>query len=342
MLEELKKQILEAKKIAIFPTARIDLDCISSAAVMLEVCKFLNPNAEVSIWCDFSVDNYHKFIAEGYTFNKFDEAHKDFTMYDLGIIVDGVTKSQLLKKNLGKVELTLPYSLVLIDHHSENNTREEAKIVMVNSKYRSATAIIWDQIVKVLGLKNNKKIVTLCLAGYLGDTQYLRWTYNAEDIKTFEEMVECGGDLGFVNKNYFRFLSYKDLQTCFKLVDYTRVDEEKGYYFVVIPLKFEAENKLTFDDFGNIKDYYLTQLQNTSNWKLIVTIKESPKSFVWVSMRSSEDSGIDCSQICRNIAEGGRGGGHERSAGANFKDNFDDAYQHVKDVIDSYLQNRNP
>ncbi|MEI6887139.1 MAG: DHH family phosphoesterase [bacterium] len=339
MLEELKKLIIDSKKIVIFPTARIDLDCVSSAIVMTEVCKYINPQVEVEIWCDFQIDDYHKFLTDKYVFNKFDDGKKDFTMYDLGIIVDGVSKSQLLKRNVGRFNLTLPYSLVLLDHHSEENAKEENKLASVNSKYRSTTALLWDELVKPLGLTGNKKIVTQCLAGYLGDTQYLRWTYNRADIKTFEEMVEAGADLAYVNHFYFRFLSFANLQICFKLMEYTKVEKDSGYYFVMIPQKFESENHLSFDEFSEIKDYFLTQLQNTSSWKLIVTIKQSPKNFVWVSMRSSEDSNIDCSQICRNLAEGGRGGGHKRSAGANFSSNFEDSYDHVKEAIDKYLQN---
>ena len=97
--------------------------------------------------------------------------------------------------------------------------------------------------------------------------------------------------------------------------------------------RFEGEQKLNQDIFNDVKDYYLVQLQNTREWKVIVTIKESPNDHVWVSIRSSDEKILDASIVARELGRHGSGGGHKRAAGANLNMNFEDAKKHIEEVI---------
>lgn len=330
--------IKEAKRIVVFPTARIDLDCISSARIFKKICKSINPNVEVDIYSDFQVDEYHSFIKGDDEFNVFLKGKTDFSEYDFSVIVDGSLTSQLLKKNLGRVEITLPTNQVVIDHHSEANTANPDSIMIIDSSFKSTSVLLWELFIKPLNLSTSD-IATLALAGYLGDTGYFRWVEKVEDFRHLDDLLKNKADIKLLADNYFKFLNFSDLKICLKFTELTTFDYATGLYIVGIPLKFEGEQKLHPDLFNDVKDYYLLQLQNTRGWKVIVTIKESPNDFVWVSLRSSDENVLDCSMVAREIGKhgNGTGGGHKRASGANMKMNYDEAKRYIEETIRKYL-----
>ncbi|CAB50416.1 DHH family phosphoesterase [Pyrococcus abyssi] len=219
--------------------------------------------------------------------------------------------------------------LIVIDHHVEKENPIPADISVIDPKRTSTAEIVWE-LFKKLGYKDEDSAKVL-LAAIISDTSSFRYA-NAKTFKTVSEILELYDfSISEVSQlvapvsdeNVEQSKRIAVLKAC------QRMEIHKVRKFIIVTSKVSAYEALACKVF----------LQLGAD----VAIVGSEKDGVRISARAKDylvKKGLHLGKLMEKVGPiiGGSGGGHPGAAGANGKENLDEAIKFLVKEVQRFLK----
>lgn len=273
-LEELKNQISNSQKIAIFGHDYIDWDCIGATLGFWAVLEKLGK--KVSYFTSYSIYKNLSWIEwiQKYNYNF------DYKSYDIVFVLDFQRFDRLSKIDTGYFVWRKTF---MIDHHPWDQDIEPTYKI-IDTSASSACELIWEYVYELYSDLIDAKIANYFLIGTITDTWFFE--YEKDSISTFRntsQMIEKWADKKYILQKlkpsydavYFNFLK--------KFID--RINYEDGIVYSYILQSDTSEARVDkLDDLWYFRDYI-----RYYEWaELSIYISQKEKNVMSFSMRSTE------------------------------------------------------
>lgn len=204
MLKNLKvlldTSILDASKVFIVGHNEPDFDAIGSAIGLQTLCQHLKKESYI-IMNDQDVDlepGVKKIKDDNKEIHNIIDLDEYQNLKDTNslLIMTDVNKDYLIsvKNNLNDFK-----SILIIDHHSEDENTVDAQYKYIDTKASSACEIV-SQILNSTRCKYDAKIANLLLSGIVLDTKRYMKNTSSQTHKVVEQLMKKGADADWVNE----------------------------------------------------------------------------------------------------------------------------------------------
>lgn len=306
LILNIKDEIDEAKKIALFTHTNCDCDGIGSMCALYEYLQENNKNT--SMFCDSDIPEKYKFLKN---FEKIN-ADKLDDSYDLMICLDTATVDRLGKYK----DVFLSKESINIDHHASNKGFAGLNYLQ---NYSSCGEVLFE-ILKEFKKPINEDIATSLFAAISSDTnQFMNTNVSAKTYVFAGELLELGANSEKANTWLHKNKSHNQL----KLAGFMAMNLEykKGVSYILITLKMLEKLKVKSSDVSN----FLMLISNVEDSKMTLVIKQRDKNNYRINLRSIENYDVN------KVANVFNGGGHKNAAGCDIQGKY-------KDVIKKLLK----
>ena len=320
----LREVIQQSDKIYIMGHKYPDMDAMGAADGVYDICKSCGKNANIVLeQSNESIDEFIKKLLKSDYYNGIfidkDEAIRECTKSTLVIVVDTHRPNYTECEEL----LSLSDKVVVIDHHRRGVEFINDTVLLFHETYVSSTCEMVTELVQYMedNVKINKITAEGLLAGINLDTKNFAFKTGVRTFEAASYLKKSGADTIEVKKMFNSDIN--DFITKADIIQSTKIINDN------ICLAYtgkEADNinivvAQAADELLNIKQVEASFVLGQKNGRVFVSARSLGNINVHVLM---EKLG---------------GGGHRDIAGAQFKDiTIEEAYNKVKDVIQSYLK----
>ena len=320
----LREVIQQSDKIYIMGHKYPDMDAMGAAVGVYDICKSCGKNANIVLeQSNESIDEFIKKLLKSDYYNGIfidkDEAIRECTKSTLVIVVDTHRPNYTECEEL----LSLSDKVVVIDHHRRGVEFINDTVLLFHETYVSSTCEMVTELVQYMedNVKINKITAEGLLAGINLDTKNFAFKTGVRTFEAASYLKKSGADTIEVKKMFNSDIN--DFITKADIIQSTKIINDN------ICLAYtgkEADNinivvAQAADELLNIKQVEASFVLGQKNGRVFVSARSLGNINVHVLM---EKLG---------------GGGHRDIAGAQFKDiTIEEAYNKVKDVIQSYLK----
>ena len=247
-----------------------------------------------------ALDPYKKFITE-------ENGEESFKTHDLFIVLDtGDFLHTGIEKWLASVKGKAP--IINIDHHETNTFFGDINLVWPSAV--STTEILFD-IYKHLDINLLPKIANHLLAGIITDTNnFTNFNTTSKSLETASELIKKGANIAKVMKSAKQKKTREEIQAWGKIFSRLTKNNKQNIAYTIIT----KEDAKDYSHDPSILDGLSNYLNNISDAKISVLIKEMPDETIKVSLRTNDDL-IDVSKFAKMF----NGGGHKKAAGFSIK-----------------------
>jgi len=300
--------IKKAKNILLNIHPHPDLDSIGGALAVKQAINLIDKEKKVMIISPEKIKQDFSFFGEAVKKIKvIDFLRFNFSSFDLFLILDASSDDRVT----GAKEIFLPKKIekIVIDHHLNNKI--DAKLKIIDEKACATTEILF-KIFLDWGIKINKNLATLILAGIVGDTVFFRYL---KDYKKqwliVQKLLDLGADIKMLRDNYFSY-SLPFLQFLGDFLRRLKVERAGEKKFVWAAMSFFDYQSFGMDPFGQsfVADLFLAAILGVDFGFLVL---EKEKGKLSLSFRSKPYFNV--AKIAQNLG----GGGHKNAAGATIK-----------------------
>ncbi|NLG04263.1 MAG: bifunctional oligoribonuclease/PAP phosphatase NrnA [Clostridia bacterium] len=314
---DLKKEIKNAKSIAISGHIRPDGDCIGSVSAMYQYLKKLMPDAKVDVYLE---EPPHIFaFLKGV--DQFDSTYKSDYAYDIFISLDSGDLERL-----GRAEkyFSTAKKTICVDHHISNNGF--ADINYVEADASSTCELIYDLIEPE---EMDVYIAEAIFTGIVHDTGVFQ--YSCTSPKTFQILSVLAAyefdrsaiiDATFYQKSYIQnqimgralleSILFMDGKCIVSMIDQKTMD-----FYSVTPKSLDG---------------IVNQLRVTKGVECAIFMYQVGTMEYKVSLRSNRI--VDVSKVAMRF----NGGGHVRAAGCTMNGTFHDVVNNLSYFIEQQLE----
>ncbi len=315
-LDEILKEIKEAKSIVILTHESPDGDAIGSSLAMKFILEKLEKKADVII------EEYPRMFQflPGTDEIKVDSEIKN---YDLAISIDCATFKRLEKKEY----FENAKKTIVIDHHGSNNMYGDLNYVNPASP---ACCEILVSMLEYFKIPISKEIGTCIMTGIITDTGGFR--YLGVTPETFEytaELLRLGVDIPDIYKKTMGTKTKANFELTKRVIDRLELLENGRVAFSYITTKDELETNAEPGDHEGLVNIG----KDIEGVLVSVFIRQKDEEEAYkVSLRSED--GINVSDICLLFG----GGGHARAAGALIQGNVKEVKEKIMEEIKKWME----
>lgn len=293
-IEQAKKNIKNAKTIAIFWHMSPDGDCIGAMLGLWRLLekqkkkvKYFVPNIPSKIF-DF-VKNINRL-----------KSRFDYKTYDLLIFVDFTWINRMWIIGQANPEYFKDKNILTFDHHPGGEI--ENSIMIKDVKSISACEIIFEQTYKRRPELYDKEIATYFYLGIMTDSG--NFLFEEDHIRTFSnvlKLLKLGADKETIVDNIIRKKSLNSVK--FLQVLLGRIKQKNDLLYIYYDEKELEKYKIDTEEAA----YALHIIQNIDGPKIILFIRKVGDMIKW-SLRAKKITGkikIDCNKIAKSLWWGG-------------------------------------
>ena len=290
VLENIKKTIINSKKILILCHESPDGDAIGSTLALYKALKSIKKDV------DYILDEY----SACFNFLEIkDYEYKKKTKYDLIIALDCASKDRIYDPynyiNTGT-------NLISIDHHVSNTYYANYNYVEGTSP---AACQVLLKVLKKLEINITKEIAECLITGIITDTGGFNYdTVNEETFNFAAKALSLGVNVEEIYTKVFKTTTLQQFKLHKIAISRLELLEKNNISFTYITIKDQKKCKSNAGDHEgivNIGEYI-------EGVKISIFLRETKEGYK-VSLRSNTD--IDVSEI----AEAFNGGGHKKASG---------------------------
>lgn len=315
-MNELMRQIQDAKKIAIAGHIRPDGDCVGSCCALYNYIKDNFPGKQAVVYMEGIAPQFC--LLEGLS-----EFSADVTALqdcDLFIALDCASIDRL-----GKAEelFSKAGKTILVDHHISNTTF--ARICIVDAEASSTCEVLYEQ------MEPEKVSLACAYALYLGivhDTGVFK--HSNTKRRTMEIagiLLEKGVSSSKVIDGTFFEKSFLQTQLLGRCLMDSRLFFGGKVIVSAVPLELKKQFGAVASDFDGVID----NLRVTAGVEVAVLITGEEESKCKVSMRSNHD--VNVSIIAQNFG----GGGHVKAAGCTLTGSTEEILEKILAAVSEQL-----
>lgn len=306
-LDEILKEMKEAKKIVILTHESPDGDAIGSSLAVRLMLKSLEKEADVII-PEYS--RIFNFLPEMNQVKKESKIEK----YDLAIAVDCAD----LKRLAGKEYFESANKTISIDHHGSNNMYADLNYV---NPVSPACCEVLAGIIEYFGMDITKEIGTCIMTGIITDTGGFRHAgINPETFEFTAELIRKGVNIPDIYKRTLRTKTKANFLLTQKVMERMEFLEEGKVTFTYITTQDEEEVGAEPGDHEGLVDIG----RDIEGVEVSIFIRQKEKENAYkISLRSGDT--INVSDVCLMFG----GGGHPRAAGALVQGNVEQVKEKV-------------
>lgn len=192
-----------------------------------------------------------------------------------------------------------------IDHHATNTCY--AKNILMASHYAANCEIIFEVLLS-LGVSITPQIATYLYCGIATDTGCFRHSnVTPHTFETAAKLLRLGADAAKISYLLFETKSEQKLKLEQYVFEHLELHFEKQCSLFILPRQVIEDLNSTESDLDNLASLGKTQ----RGIQVAVMLREMEQNVYKISVRTTEDSGIDAGIVCAMIG----GGGHARAAG---------------------------
>ena len=315
ILDEIKK----ANKILLNCHRNPDPDSIGSALAVKCVLKEMGKETTVVCPTDELYENVN--FLKGYDEIKINFNFKaaDYSLYDLFIVVDSASWSQVSGFNNPNIEAE---KLIVIDHHLTNEGF--GNINLVDSDVTSTAEILYS-IFEDWGVKLDSETADCLMAGIVGDTGAFR--YPGAGQRTFfiaGKLMELGADKDRAIHQLYRSEPYELIKFYGEVLSKVEIDRDRRFVWAAI--SYETYEKLGKPVIAKESSASMfTQVVKGTDFGFVAL--EQEKNKLSISLRSR--NGFDTSEIAVELG----GGGHIYASGARIDLPFEQAVEKLLQTV---------
>ncbi len=303
-----------------------DLDSVGSASSMCELLRTMGK--KVTLICPHKLSSKFFFIKHARSVLQIDYADFDFTPYDLFILIDTANFYVASDKRdlTWASKLTVP--TMVLDHHKTNSIKSTFKLI---DEQANAAGEILYYLFEQWKVSFNCEIATALYASIIGDTVFLRYKNNPENLyKVLAHLIELGADEKLVLSQYYDFFSLEHIQMFGEFLKHFEINSTETFAWTALNYETYVHYKKPLGIREAIADDYGRAI-GKSKFGLVLLEEEPGK--VMMSFRSSK---VDVSQVAKLF----NGGGHAHAAGAVIYGDFDKTVNKILNVIEKFLAER--
>ncbi len=294
----LKYVIRKSEKILLFAHNRPDPDSVGANLALHAILLAHGKTVDIACFNDCPL-TLIPLIGEGNLFlhpDTIDPGH-----YDTIIAADSVDRGfHIFREKLSEDQI-----IVIIDHHPDITVRADIKILDTNSS--SASELVYDFLLSAEEIIT-PKIATLLLMGILFDTGGFQHAIVSPKVMGIAaDLVKKGAPLGKIAHTLFSNKDTGALKLWGKAFEKARLHEKSGMLTTAITKEDIEECHASVEDVYQVASI----LSGVPDAKFVLVLSERDADTVRGSLRSSENHGIDVSQIARTLG----GGGHKLASG---------------------------
>lgn len=194
----LEQKILQSGNIVIVPHKGVDFDAIGSAIGISLIVKKLKKASFILIddpayKIDHGVQLIVEEVKERYPIINKEKYSQIATPNDLFILMD-VNKYNLVCL---KEELNDEVSVVIIDHHNEDENTLKSSCKYINPNISSASEIV-TKLLTLYKIKPSSEVANYLLAGIYLDTNKLTKNISSDTMKNVAYLLDCGASMNTV------------------------------------------------------------------------------------------------------------------------------------------------
>lgn len=312
----LKKEILEAKKIGISGHVRPDGDCVGSCLATYCYAKKINPDADITLFLQQPSDVFD-FLPNR---DKIDSTFVGINNYDLYIALDSGDMARL-----GDAE---PFfrgakRTVCIDHHASNSGYGDECLVVPDAS--SACEVLYD----IIGADDIDEDIAVCIyTGIIHDTGVLQYSNTSKHtLEVISNLTEFGFEMSRIIDDTFYTKTYVQNQLLGRvLTESILVMDGK-----VIAGSVSQKMMRFYDAKPTDLEGIVNQLLYTRGVEVAIFMHELRSGEYKVSMRSNGK--VDVSKISMFFG----GGGHVRAAGCMMNGTYYDVLNNLTEHIEKQL-----
>ncbi len=227
--------------------------------------------------------------------------------YDVIVVFDsGDTYHTGIEEMLAEHKKKIP--IINIDHHPTNTLF--GHINLIETSAVSTTEILFDYFVHH-NVTISKNIALYLVAGILGDTNnFTNHNTTSKSIEVASRLIQTGLNINKIANAIKQKKPIEAINSWGKILSRLTIHEKYNIATTVITKKDLEEIGENQELVSGISNY----LNNISNVKISMVIKEGLDGIIKVSMRSNNDL-IDLSKFAKIF----NGGGHKKAAGFSIK-----------------------
>lgn len=304
-IKKLHESILESQNILILTHNNPDLDATSSIFSLSYILDHFNKPYTILFR-----QQPHKYLLslDAHKPYEVDEqipaqplSHDCIIILDSGDFLHTGFEEQLIALK-GKV------MIVNIDHHQTNTNFGDINIVAPGAV--STTEIIYD-IFQNFKIKITEKIANHILAGILTDTNnFTNFNTTSKSLEIASDLIAKGSNISRVLKLSKQKKSIEEMQVWGKIFSRLTKNQEQNIAYTIIT----KNDTLGYSQDPSVLDGLSNYLNNISDAKISLVIREMPDDTIKISMRTNDDL-IDVSKFAKMY----NGGGHKKAAGFSIK-----------------------
>ena len=319
----LREVILESDRVFIMGHKYPDMDAMGSAVGIYDICKSCNKKANIVLdYSNESIDEFIKRIKKSEYYDGIfidsDYAIKDCTKNTLIVVVDTHRPNFTECPQL----LNISDKVVVIDHHRRGVDFINETVLLFHETYVSSTCEMVTELVQYIedDVRINKLTAEGLLAGISLDTKSFAFKTGVRTFEAASYLKKSGADTIEVKKLFNSDI--KDFITKAEIIQNAKVINDN------ICLAY------TITEASNI-NVVIAQAADE-----LLNIKEVEASFVlarkddrvFISARSLGN--INVHMLMEKLG----GGGHRDMAGAQLDTTLEEAYEMVKDTINTHIK----
>lgn len=304
-IKKIYSLILRSQSILLLTHNNPDVDAISSVFVMSYMLEHVEKPH--TIFFKQKPPSYLLSLDPNKHFETDEIILTDTIKYDLVIVLDA---GDLLHTGIENHLMPLVGKKIFIniDHHETNIYFGDINLVIPHAV--STTEILYD-ILRCLKIHYTPKIANHLLAGILKDTNnFTNFNTTAKAFHVASNLVKKGANISKVLKSSQQKRSIHEMQVWGKIFSRLTKNAQQNIAYTIIT-KNDIEE---YSKDPSILDGLSNYLNNVSDAKISLVIREMPDDTIKVSMRTNDDL-IDVSKFAKIY----NGGGHKKAAGFSIK-----------------------
>ncbi len=306
-LDEIIKEIEEAKKIVILTHESPDGDAIGSSLAVKLVLEKMEKKADVIIP---EYPRMYKFLPNAEKI----KTESDIKKYDLAISID----CAVLKRLAQKEYFENAKKTIVIDHHGSNNMYGDINYV---NPVSPACAEVLAGMFQYYGFEINKEIGTCLMTGIITDTGGFRHQgINPETFEFTAELIRKGVNIPDIYKRTLRTMTKANFLLAQRVMDRMEILEDGKVTFTYITSKDEEEVNAEPGDHEGLVE--IGRDIEGVEVSIFIRQKENQEAYK-ASLRSGNY--VNVSDICLMFG----GGGHQRAAGALIQGNIEQVKEKI-------------
>ncbi|MEN8152499.1 MAG: bifunctional oligoribonuclease/PAP phosphatase NrnA [Acidobacteriota bacterium] len=316
MINEIKKKIIESKRIAISSHIRPDADCVGSGLALMLMLKQLGKDVS---YRNIDIAPFPISAFPSYDSIEHKQIYPD--EFDLLLLIEGGSEERCGQKNLDK------YFTINIDHHATSSM--ESNINWIDPEASAVGELVYELGV-ALEIEFTKEIGFNLYAAISSDTgsfKYSNTTFKSLNIAS-EIVKRSNISPHDISDLIFNSNPVEKIQLLQKIL--STLDLEENGKIAVINFRKDFLSKSALEHFET--EDIISIVRSIRGVVVTLFFKEIKKDYYRISVRSK--GSFSSSEMAKHFD----GGGHDHAAGFFFPGNFSDAKKSVIEFIKKQLK----